>query len=41
MAPGNYAVKVTPTVLTGGARTQQKSVDVDGSRQSALDFYGR
>ena len=39
LAPGDYAVKVTPTGLTGGDRTQQKSVHVDGSRQSSLDFY--
>ena len=39
LAPGAYAVKVTPTGLTGGDRTQQKSVRIDGSRQSSLDFY--
>lgn len=39
LAPGDYAVRVTPTGLTGGDRTQQKSVHVDGSRPSSLDFY--
>jgi hypothetical protein len=39
LAPGDYAVKVTPTGLTAGDRTQQKSVHVDGSRQTSLDFY--
>ena len=41
LAPGDYAVKVTLTSLTGGDRTQQKSVHVDGSRQSSLDFDWR
>jgi hypothetical protein len=39
LAPGDYTVKVAPTGLTGGDLTQQKSVHIDGSRQSSLDFF--
>jgi len=39
LAPDGCAVKVTASGLTGGDRTQQKSLHVDGSRQSSLALY--
>ena len=36
---GNYSVEVTPTGLRGHDATQRKTIQLDGSGQSRLDFY--
>lgn len=39
LPPGGYSVEVTPTGLRGQGETQRKTVRIDGSSRSQLDFY--
>jgi hypothetical protein len=39
LPPGDYSVEVTPTGRRGEDQTQRKSVHLDGSSQSKMDFY--
>ncbi len=39
LPPGDYNLEVTPTGSRGQGETQRKTVRIDGSSRSRLDFY--